>query len=358
MKTKQVLALSLALASITLSAHAKPLTIGVIADVNGSGCQTKYPSNSLKAFANLLGNHQLDQIIMTGDAVHGECMKYSGSIPYQNVVRNMWEEFDKNFFKLAHDQEGVDIILAPGNHDAPFLTSASRDTFRVENAEFVRFWQAQKPRLNVNMVQLQGLSDKYPYYWAYTLENVLFVVLQNTKVHSLADGVAQKKWLRALLDSPVAKGARARIAFGHVPPYPVLDPSVGNKYREILDQEQVGAAGGLVDLFLDHGLDLLLVGHSHAPYPGELTRARDKKKLKILSMPCGHAPRKLVSKTSLSPRGYAVLEVSDANQIMVSLRNYADNKPMPLDYFPASIPLNDPKVSYQRMKISRAKAKL
>lgn len=332
-----------------VASYAKNLTIGVIADLNGTECQIKYPGNSIKAFEQLIGNHELDHMISTGDAVHGECTRYSGSTPYASVVRGMWEEFDKQFFRRGLDAKGVAPILAPGNHDAPFISSTSRETFKAENAEFVRHWQALKPSLNVEMVQVPQASDNYPYYWAYTRENVLYIVLQSTSTNSLSNGKAQKEWLRAVLESPAALNARARIAYGHVPPYPVLDPSVGGKYKEILDREQVGKPNSLMDLLLDKGVDLLVVGHSHAAYPAELTRLSDNKKMKILSMPCAHAPRKLYSKKEASARGYAVIGLDDNNGISLSVHNWSDGKEIPSSYFPASIPMKDGKVTYRRV---------
>jgi hypothetical protein len=332
-----------------LALSAKPLTLGVIADLNGTECQTKYPANSITAYEQMLANHEIDHIISTGDAVHGECLRYKGGTPYQNVVRGMWEEFDRKFYQRGLEVEGTAPVIAPGNHDAPFVTASSRETFKAENAEFVRHWLGLKPHLNVEMVEVPQAADNYPYYWAYVRDNVLYVVLQSTSTHSLSNGNAQKEWLRAVLQSPQAKGARARIAYGHIPPYPVLDPSVGGKYSEIIDKEQVGKPNSLTDILLDNNVDLLVVGHSHAPYPAELTRKSDEKRMKILSMPCAHAPRKLYSKKEAAPRGYAIIELSDDNEISLSLHNWSDGKEIPSSYFPASIPLKDPKVSYQRL---------
>lgn len=349
-KKAATMAFTLALSALgSLTAEAKGLTIGVIADMNGSACQARYPANSLTAYNQLLSKTRVDHIIMTGDAVAGECMSYKGSTPYQTVVRNMWEEFDKRFSRRAHDEQNADLILAPGNHDAPFLFSGSRETFKIENAEFDRYWTGLQPRLGVTPLRVAGASDNFPYYWAYVYEDVLFVVLQSTRTHTLSDAAIQKKWLRAVLQSPEARAARARIAFGHVPAYAVLDPSVGSKAGEIIEKEQVGVAGGLMDLLLDHRVDLMVVGHSHAPYPAELTRVADGRKMKVLSMPCGHAPRKLKGKTTLAPRGYAVLEIGEDGQIGIGIRNYSDGKAIPLSYFPSSISQGS-KVKYERVK--------
>lgn len=349
MNIKPVLGLFLLLNACTFPAHAKLIRLGVISDVNGSACQSKYPATSLTAFEQLLSNQSVDHIIMPGDAVAGQCMSYSGKTPYADVVKSMWEEFDSKFYQRAYREKNVRTILAPGNHDAPFLFPNSRETFKLENAEFKRHWLNLKAHLNVNILQVPGANDNYPYYWAYTYENILFIVLQSTRTHSLSDGDEQKHWLRAVLQSPEALASRAKIAFGHVPPYPVLDPSVGGKFSEIIEKEQVGSPNGLVDLLLDKNVDLLITGHSHAPYPAELTRKSDKKKIKILSMPCGHAPRKLRSKQEAAPRGYALVEVNEDNKISVSVRNWSDSKAIPADYFPKSIPLNDSKVTYDRM---------
>ena len=339
------LALGLAFA---FSAHAAPLRIGVISDVNGSACQTQYPASSITAFDEMLSNHHLDHIVMPGDAVGGGCTSTIAN--YGDVVRGMWEEFDRRYFAPARGLERVSLVLAPGNHDAPYLFANSRQAFHDENEGFVDYWLQKRPELRVEPIEVAGVKSNYPYYWAYKYEGVFFVVLQSTRTHELSNSVAQKKWLKAVLASPAARNARARIAFGHVPPYPVLDPSVGFKFNEIIEKEQVGVAGGMMDMLLQAKVGLLIVGHSHAPYPAELTRASDGRKIKILSMPCTHAPRKLRSKTELAPRGYAVVDLDDANRIHVSIRNWSDGKSIPLSYFPTEIPLGDARVTYRRLQ--------
>lgn len=334
---------------ISVSAGAQTITIGVIGDLNGTECQTQYPSNTITAFENLLSKHKLDHLISTGDTVHGECPSYKGSTPYATVVKSMWTEFDKRFTQRARAVQNLSFTIAPGNHDAPYLSSSSRETFKAENGGFVNYWQGRQEKLDGEPLRLANAADNYPYYWAYTHQNVLYVVLQSTREHTLSNAEAQKAWLREVLNSTEAKRARARIVFGHIPPYAVLDPSVGSKYLEILDKEQVGVKGGLMDLLIDNGVDLLVMGHSHAPYPAVVTRTSDKKRIKILSMPCAHAPRKLFSKGAAAPRGYAVVQLNDQNQVAIELRNWSDDSLVPNSYFPANIPTEDLKVTYQRM---------
>lgn len=339
-------ALAASLSSAFAGGRERPLEIGVIADLNGDACQPLYPANSTLMMGTLLAQHDPDLIISTGDAVGGECITYKGAIPYDQMVRKMWQEFDDKFVKPAH-AEGAGIILAPGNHDASSYTN--RETFKTEAAEFGRYWQERKASLPAQPLRVRGASDKFPYYWAYVYEGVLFVVLRSTQTQTLADTAAQKAWLKAVLASPTARDARARIVYGHIPPYAVLDPSVGFKYGEILAKEQVGQPDSLTDLLLDSRVDLLLVGHSHAPYPGELTRARDGKKLRILSMPCAHGARKLLGKGEISPRGFAVVRLSETNQLSLSVLDYKTGAKIPASYYPASIPQKDGKVTYKRL---------
>lgn len=345
--------LLLGLLLLSIPAHARPFVIGAISDINGTECQPRYPVNSLKAFENLLKSQPIDHLLIPGDAVHGECTKYEEDEPYADVVRSMWDEFDRNFYAPARAL-GLSPVLAPGNHDAPFLRPGNPyPTFVEENLGFQRYWENKRPELGVKRVRLRGESDRYPYYFAYTHKNILFIVLQSTTVATLSDGANQKKWLKALFSGPEARRARLKIAMGHVPPYPVLDPDVGPKYSAVIHAEQVGKPAGLMDLLLDNGVRLLIAGHSHAPYPAELTRARDKKKMLVLSMPCGHAPRALLDKSEPSPKGYALIEIGDDNKIKFDIRDWQTGLTIPYAYFPEAIPLPAPAAATYK-KVGRA----
>jgi hypothetical protein len=145
------------------------------------------------------------------------------------------------------------------------------------------------------------------------------------------------------------KNAKVKIAFGHVPIYPVLDPSVGSKYSAFLGSEQSGKTDALTDILIDGGVSLLAVGHSHAPYPAELVRKRDLKRLKILSMPCAHSPRALYSKTSRSDRGFAVVQTNDTGISSISIKNYSSGNEISYDYFPKTIDVKSSAVIYQKI---------
>ncbi len=331
---------------LPVAASRADLRVGVLSDLNGTECQPNYPSTPLGVLRSLLNEAPFDHVFLPGDLVHGECLRFRGN-DYAGVVSRMWLEFERRFFlplrKLAS------VAVAPGNHDAPDVTAASRETFRLENAGFERFWNEREPALGVERLRVPGVEDRYPYYWAYRVRDALFVVLRSTRTHRLSEGERQKAWLKGLLNSPLARAARFRVVYGHVPPYPVLDPSVGSKYSAVLDREQVGRPDGLVDLLMDARVDLLVAGHSHAPYPGRLVRKSDGRELKILSLPCAHSPRKLYGQARVSPRGFAILNFRDDGTIQMSVVRGADGLAMPLSSFPASIDVRSPLVRYERV---------
>lgn len=332
---------------IAFTAQAKDFTLGVFSDVNAEECQPKYPANSLRAFARLLETPALNHIIAPGDMVHGECPAYHGTKPYKEVVAEMWAEFDKQYIEKAAP---LFPVIAPGNHDAPFVKATSKATFRAENEGFKKFWTENQARLPVEPLE----GGNYPYYWAYKMDGILFMVLESTRDHTLSNEAGQKAWLKDLLASEAAQSSRFKIAYGHIPPYAVLDPSVGNKYKSIIEKEQVGSPGALTDLLLDAGVDLLLVGHSHSAYPAELTRKSDGKKMAIVSMPCTHAPRRLFSKKELSSRGFAVVKITESGQFSVVFKEWERGEVIPYSYFPEKIPVNKA-VSYERLPESQYK---
>jgi hypothetical protein len=326
------------------------LRIGAIGDLNGTECQALYPSNSITSFETMISKYSPDHVIFSGDVVHGECLSYSGNEPYRSVVARMWAEFDRRFF--AKERASRTLAIAPGNHDAPYIApgTRSRETFEVENAAFKTFWLAKEKDLGLDRVFVSGFEDNYPFFWAYIYEEVLFIVLHSTKSSgTISDATRQKAWLRALLKTPQAQLAELRLAYGHVPPYPVLDPSVGSKYSAFLKSEQSGQSNALVDILIDGNVNLLVVGHSHAPYPGELIRQRDQKRLKILSLPCSHSPRALYSKTARSDRGFAIIQRDEMGKMLISIKNYSTGKEIPYDYYPASIDVKSSAVRYQRI---------
>ena len=349
MRSIKVYLLVLLLAAPCLSKE--KYTIGVLSDLQSDECQPKYPTNSLRAIQLLTKNHSFEKTLFSGDVVHGECLKKVKH--YGIVTKAMWQEFDKNFFKPA--RAFGPVAMAPGNHDAPFAPyyPSAKKNIELEHQAFKEFWNSKKGSLGVEPIHLATASHKYPYYYSYLYKKDLFIILQSTKNSKLTDRKNQISWLKDLLESDYRNSARNVIAVMHIPPYPVLN-AAEKKRNSIVKDEQVGksTSNPLVDLLLDNRVDVLITGHSHAPYPGKLTRIKDSQSLFILSMPCTHSPRRLHKVAQRSFRGFAKIVVEDTIRIGI----YSIEQPyekegelIPLDYFPGTLGLNSKIIRYERI---------
>jgi hypothetical protein len=351
LKTRKTIFLCGILVCVSLQANLRT-ELGVISDLNGTECQVQYPSNSVNNFRQLLSHGKVEKILAPGDVVHGECLSSVGSsISYPSTVDKMWHKFNELFLSVL-TRENIFFTLSPGNHDAPGYIN--KKAFQVERLGFEKFWKAKEQEIRYDRVVLSDQKDKYPYYWAYVYKNNLYIVLESTITSNLTDRVAQKKWLKALLASPQRASATSVVAMGHVPPYPVLNKSE-RKYDSVLINEQVGKINSqdtsngvrsLMDMLLDAGVDLLVVAHSHAPYPGVLRRLSDNKKIKILSSPCSHAPRKLFGQGAASPRGHSRVSIDHTGAIKIGVYSEARGEKLPYSFFPKKIILQDSKVEY------------
>ncbi len=352
MRVFQCLLVTLCLVSLS---YAQAINIGVINDLNGTECQVEYPQHSIDNFNLLNKTPSLDMVLFPGDLVHGECLSSAGRAPsYPSIVDKMWLEF-KKLFLAPLDAKKILYTIAAGNHDAP--SEGPNKAFQVEREGFEKYWLQNENEVTHSRIILKEAPDKYPYYWAHIKNDVLYIVLESTSAFNLTDRSHQKKWLKALLFSEERKKAKHVIAMGHVPPYPVLSLSE-KKYAEVLTNEQVGKLSAddkknghssLMDLLLDANVDLLVVAHSHVPYPGNLTRLSDKRSIKILSTPCSHAPRKMYGKTTPAPRGHSKIQITE-NGIHFAFYNEVDGSLIPYESFPEEIKFKDSKlIEYRRI---------
>lgn len=352
MRVFQGMIITLFLVSLS---YAQAINIGVINDLNGTECQVEYPLNSIDNFNQLYKTPALDMVLFPGDLVHGECLSSAGRSPtYPAIVEKMWLEFNK-LFLAPLDAKKIPFTIAPGNHDAP--SEGPNKAFQVEREGFEKYWSQNENAVARSRIILKEAPDKYPYYWAHIKNDVLYVVLESTSAFNLTNRSHQKKWLKALLFSEERKTAKHVIAMGHVPPYPVLNLSE-KKYAEVLTNEQVGKLSAddkknghssLMDLLLDANVDLLVVAHSHVPYPGKLTRLSDNRSIKILSTPCSHAPRKMFGKSTPAPRGHSKIQISDKG-IHFAFYSASDGSLIPYETFPEEIKLKDSKlIEYRRI---------
>lgn len=266
------------------------LRIAVISDLNGSYGSTEYDSPVRKAVDKILELNP-DLVITTGDMVAGEKSDLT-----EKQIQNMWSAFRKVVTDPLHSS-GIPFAVTPGNHDASAGFPKDRGIFKSE-------WFDRRPDMygNVTMVD----SNYYPFRYAFTMGNVLFISIDAT---DLAIDTAQRIWLENLLEKQ--KDKPVKIVFGHLP----LIPIAQNREDEYLRDNDV-----LNGLFVRHGVSLYINGHHHAYYPGK------HGDLRLLSMPClGDGPRKLIGDDKVSPKGLVLLNVSEFGVESIEALKSKDN---------------------------------
>jgi hypothetical protein len=237
-----------------------PVHVAVISDLNGSYGSTTYSSDVDAAVA-ALEDDPPDVVLVTGDMVAGQQrgMDYPA----------MWSGFHAAVttpLTLA----GIPVAVTPGNHDA-----SAYGGYESERAEFARQWDARVPA--VTMVD----AADYPFRYAFTVRDVLFVSLDATTVGSLSS--SQRAWVDAVLATP----ASARVVYAHVPIHPF---AIGRE-TEVLGDDALEA------ILVEHGVDLFVSGHHHAYYPGRHGA------LRVVSMAClGSGARSLIGTSGASPK--------------------------------------------------------
>lgn len=250
-------------------AHA--LRIAVISDMNSSYGSTKYNS-AVDITVKQLLKERPDLVISTGDMIAGQ----KSGLDYLS----MWSSFHKKVtfpLKMA----GIPFAVTPGNHDGSLAIK-----FKLERQIYRAQWNEYKPK--VSFIH----AENYPDYYAFALDNVLFVSLDATLVAPL--GLKQKTWLQKVLTEKISY--RHKIVFGHLPVF----PTVAKKAKEIiLDNE-------LNSLFNKTDVSAYLSGHHHAYYPGKSSSVRH------ISQGClGSGPRKLIGQTKRSTRSYTILNLDE-----------------------------------------------
>lgn len=254
-----------------------PITVGVIADLNGSYGSTTYSGDVHDAVARLV-ELRPDLVISLGDMVAGQ----QSGLDY----RAMWSSFHEAVSDpLA--RAGIPLAVTPGNHDASGYSS-----FSGERAIFITEWEARRPA--VEFVD----DERYPLRYAFVMGSALFISLDATTVGHL--NREQMVWLEAQLEA--GRGLRPKVVFGHLPIYPV---SEGRETEIIGDPE-------LEVLLVEHEVDLLLAGHHHAYYPGRRGR------LRLATAAClGGGPRPLLGQEGNSPRSLMVLTLTPEGELQL-----------------------------------------
>ena len=255
------------------------LRVAVVSDLNGSYGSTSYSSDVDDAVSAILADPP-DLVLSTGDMVAGQ----KSGLDYAA----MWDGFHEAVSdRLAAAR--IPFAVTPGNHDA-----SGYGGYEGERDVFEATWADRKPDLDF-------VDDAhYPFRYAFRMNNVLFVSLDDTLVGPLDS--AQSAWLADVLDTP----ASARIVYGHVPLYPFTE---GRQTEALFDSD-------LEDMLVAHNVTAFISGHHHAYYPGR------RGALRLVGTAClGDSPRALLGTAQTSER--AVLRLTLTEGAIDTLDAYA-----------------------------------
>jgi acid phosphatase type 7 len=277
------------------------LRVVVLSDLNGAYGSTSYSSTVKAAVSAATGTLKPDLVVITGDMVAGQ----QAGLNYNA----MWSAFHAAVTTplLA---AGIPVAVTPGNHDGSAYSS-----FAAERAIFEQQWKAAARVPKVTFID----KTHYPLYYSFTLKGVFFLSLDATTVGPLPSAV--RTWVAAQLAA--AKSYPIKIAFGHVPLFPV---TVGR------ETEVLGDAP-LASVFAQNGLTLLLTGHHHGYYPGVSSKVHQ------ISQPCvGDGPRPLIGTSAATPQGLVRIDITNGKVSSIeALRGATFSQILPRSTLPASL---------------------
>ncbi len=314
MSMRWILLLNIIVFTTNCSA-AKPLRVGVINDLNSSFGSTTYISAVNKGIQNLI-QAKIDLVIAPGDFVAGQDTRKR----YSDLrFEEMWKSFENNIHS-KFKKSLIPFAPAPGNHDA--------SKYIIREQKFYKdYFLSNKP--NLNFVS----SEMYPFYYSFIKDGVFFIALDDTVTGKISlskspQGIDQRSWIKKQLNLNEAKEARARIVYGHIPLYSVLDEKKHpRKFKETLslEQYQKGRIDTLEEILTESNVSLAVFAHSHAFYPGHIKHKELKNDLHILFSPClGSGNRFVVNRTkNRSAQGYSIIEVNNDDKITYKTYTYS-----------------------------------
>ena len=259
-----------------ITAGGTGLRVAVISDLNGAYGSTEYAAAVGHAVARIVALKP-DLVISTGDMVAGQRRPHLS----RSDVEGMWQAFHAHV-TVPLAAAGIALAVTPGNHDG-----SGYQGFELERAIFAEQWQPRRPAL-----QFVDAGD-YPFNYAFSAGEVLFLAVDATKVGHLSD--PQMAWIEATLDRHGPR-YRWRVVFSHLPVWPFAK----GREREVIGDP------ALQELLRRADVELYLSGHHHAFYPGV------KDGITHLSQSClGAGPRWLLGDQRHSPRSFTLLEFKD-----------------------------------------------
>lgn len=259
--------------------------IVVISDLNSQYGSTSYEPEVARAIA-LIPDWEPDLVVGGGDMVAGQ----NPSLTRQQI-QAMWAGFDRQVgapLRRANLPFGFTI----GNHDASAALAVSgKYLFPNERELATAHWNNPKHDPGLQFVD----RAKFPFYYSFQKNDIFYLVWDASTAKILPE---QLTWVERSLASPIAQGAKMRIAIGHLPLYAV---AVGrDEPGEILNN-----ADQLRSLLERYRVHTYISGHHHAYFPGH------RGQLELLHTGAlGGGPRPLLN-SNLAPQ--KTLTVVDIN---------------------------------------------
>jgi hypothetical protein len=226
-------------------AHAEPLRVVVLSDLNSSYGSTEYDPEVGHAVRRTVDEWRPDLVLIAGDMIAGQRPALEDA-----NVRAMWAAFD-SVVAAPLRRAGIPLAVTMGNHDGSAHPGHERD--RRLAAEY---WGTRQ----ADILILDG--GRYPFYYAFTRGDVFFLVLDASTGAVVAD-TAQMAWLATALASREARSAGLRVSMGHVPLYAVAEG------RDRPGEVQAHP-DSLRSIMETAGVRLHISGHHHAYYPGRV----------------------------------------------------------------------------------------
>lgn len=247
------------------------LKIAVISDLNSSYGSMEYHPAVKRSIEQIL-DLKPDLVISTGDMI-------AGQKPGLNYL-GMWEVFHQTV-TTAFEHFNIPFVVTPGNHDGSLSLK-----FHLEREIYRQQWMSHRP----NLFYIH--AENYPDYYAFVLNNNLFVSLDAT-LTSLSE--KQMLWLEKVLTETV--NYRHKIVFGHLPVFATAKV----KASEVLQNKK------LETLFIKTKVSAYLSGHHHTYYPGK------KDGVKYIAQAClGSGPRSLIGSDKISSRAFTLIDLEDS----------------------------------------------
>jgi len=258
------------------------LSILLISDLNDSYGTIGY-NEDVKDVLSKIKDIQPDIVLCAGDMVAGQ--KASLSLDH---LQQMWSSFNETVLSPIQKLQ-IPFAFTMGNHDAS-------PSFLLDRQASKEFWMHQKDQLNISYVD----SAHYPFYFSF-IQNKIFFISWDASSSKVPEEV--KAWMSKQLKSKVARKAKGRIVFGHLPLFAIVEAK--NKPGEVVD-----GADGMLKIFNEFKVDMYVSGHQHAYFPAY------KENVVLMNSGClGSGARKFIGSTLEPQKAYALIHIPAGTKV-------------------------------------------